>query len=113
MSMTFARLLDPCFEDDDAPFRHYDYRGEPLEDRLYLPCGIDPHKKVCHAAFVHPLPHRQEILSHREIQNQHLSEALWLVEEGQRLEGDGLTEVFGYAHRGGLLLGLGKPAEDD
>jgi hypothetical protein len=85
MSMTFARLLDPCFEDDDDPFRHYDYRGEPLEDRLYLPCGIDPHKKVCHAAFVHPLPHRQEILSHREIQNQHLSGALWLVEEGQRL----------------------------
>ena len=36
MSMTFARLLDPCFEDDDDPFRHYDYRGEPLEDRLYL-----------------------------------------------------------------------------
>jgi hypothetical protein len=27
MSMTFARLLDPCFEDDDDPFRHYDYRG--------------------------------------------------------------------------------------
>ena len=87
MSMTFARLLDPCFEDDDDPFRHYDYRGEPLEDRLYLPCGIDPHKKVCHAAFVHPLPHRQEILSHRQIQNQHLSEALWLVEEGQREAG--------------------------
>jgi hypothetical protein len=34
MSMTFARLLDPCFEDDDDPFRYYDYRGEPLEDRL-------------------------------------------------------------------------------
>lgn len=85
MSMTFARLLDPCFEDDDDPFRHYDYRGEPLEDRLYLPCGIDPHKKVCHAAFVHPLPHRQDILSHCQVQNQHLPDALWLVEEGQRL----------------------------
>ena len=85
MSMTFARLLDPCFEDEADPFCHYDYRGEPLEDRLYLPCGIDPHKKVCHAAFVHPLPHRQEILSHRQVQNQYLSDALWLVEEGQRL----------------------------
>ena len=58
MSMTFARLVDPCFEDEDDPFRHYDYRGEPLEDRFYLPCRIDPHKDVCHAAFVHPLPHR-------------------------------------------------------
>jgi transposase len=85
MSMTFARLLDPCFEDEDDPFRHYDYRGEPLEDRLYLPCGIDPHKKVCHAAFVHPLPHRQDILSHRQVLNQHLPDALWLVEEGRRL----------------------------
>jgi transposase len=85
MSMTFARLLDPCFEDDDDPFRYYDYRGEPLEDRLYLPCGIDPHKDVCHAAFVHPLPHRQEILSHRQVRNQHLADGLWLVQEGQRL----------------------------
>jgi len=85
MSMTFARLLDPCLEDDNDPFSHYDYRGEPLEDRLYLPCGIDPHKKVCHAAFVHPLPHRQDILSHRQVRNQHLPDALWLVEEGQRL----------------------------
>jgi transposase len=85
MSTTFARLLDPSFEDDDDPFCHYDYRCEPLEDRLYLPCGIDPHKNVCHAAFVHPLPHRQEILSHRQVQNQHLADALWLVEEGQRL----------------------------
>ena len=85
MPMTFARLLDPSFEDDDDPFRHYDVRGEPLEDRLYLPCGIDPHKKVCYAAFVHPLPHRQEILSHRSIPNQDLSSALWLVQEGQRL----------------------------
>jgi len=83
--MTFARLLDPCFEDDDDPFRHYDVRGEPLEDRLYLPCGIDPHKKVCYAAFVHPLPHRQEILTHRRIPNRDLQAALWLVQEGKRL----------------------------
>jgi hypothetical protein len=27
MPMTFARLLDPSFEDDDDPFRHYDVRG--------------------------------------------------------------------------------------
>lgn len=85
MPMTFARLLDPCFEDDDDPFRHYDVRGEPLEDRLYLPCGIDPHKKVCYAAFVHPLPHRQEILTHRRIPNRDLQAALWLVQEGKRL----------------------------
>lgn len=36
MSTTFARLIDPTFEDDHAPFRHYDASGEPLEDRLYL-----------------------------------------------------------------------------
>ena len=85
MPMTFARLLDPSFEDDNHPFRHYDARGEPLEDRLYLPCGIDPHKKVCHVAFVHPLPHRQEILSQRSIPNRDLQSALWLVQEGERL----------------------------
>jgi transposase len=85
MSTTFARLLDPCFEDDEDPLRHYDERGKPLEDRLYLPCGIDPHKTVCHAVFVHPLPQRQEILSQRRLKNQHLPDALWLVEEGQRL----------------------------
>jgi len=67
MSMTFARLLDPCFEDEDDPFRHYDARGGPLEDRFHLPCGIDPHKKICYAAFVHSSPHRREILSDREI----------------------------------------------
>lgn len=85
MPMTFARLLDPRFEDDDDPFRHYDVRGEPLEDCLYMPCGVDPHKKVCYAAFVHPLPHRQEILSHRSIPNRDLQAALWLAQEGKRL----------------------------
>jgi len=87
MPMTFARLLDPCFEDEDDPFRHYDARGEPLEDRLYLPCGIDPHKEACAAVFVHPLPQRQEILSQRHVRNQYLPDALWLVEEGRRLAG--------------------------
>ena len=85
MPTTFARLLDPSFEDEDDPFRHYDARGEPLEDRLYLPCGIDPHKKACAAVFVHPLPHRQDILCQRQIQNQYLPDALWLVDEGWRL----------------------------
>jgi transposase len=101
MSTTFARLLDPCFEDEDDPFRHYDARGEPLEDRLYLPCGIDPHKKVCHAAFVHPLPQRQDILSHRELQNQHLADALWLVQEGQRLaESCQATPIYNFETTG-------------
>ena len=85
MPTTFARLLDPSFEDEDDPLRHYDARGEPLEDRLYLPCGIDPHKKVCAAVFVHPLPHRQDILCQRQIHNQYLPDALWLVDEGRRL----------------------------
>ena len=30
MSMTFARLLDPCLEDDNDPFRYYDYQGENI-----------------------------------------------------------------------------------
>ena len=85
MPMTFARLLDPSFEDDKRSLCHYDARGETLENRLYLPCGIDPHKKVCQAAFVHLLPQRQEILSQRSIPNQYLQAALWLVQEGQRL----------------------------
>ncbi|MFQ6058666.1 MAG: IS110 family transposase [Anaerolineae bacterium] len=85
MSMTFARLLDPAFEDDHDPFRHYDPAGEPLEDRLYLPCGIDPHSKVCGVAFVHPLPHRQDVLVEREIRNNSLEDVAWLIGTGQRL----------------------------
>lgn len=85
MPMTFARLLDPTFEDDDDPFRFYDPSGEPLEDRLYLPCGIDPHSKVCGVVFVHPLPHRQDILAQRIIRNNNLQDVTWLMETGLRL----------------------------
>jgi transposase len=85
MSMTFARLLDPAFEDDDDPFRFYDSSGEPLEDRLYLPCGIDPHSQVCAAVFVHPLPQRKDILEQRIIPNNDLRGVTWLIETGHRL----------------------------
>ncbi len=85
MPMTFARLLDPAFEDDADPFRHYDPSGEPLEDRLYVPCGIDPHKDICGAVFVHPFPHRQDILVEREIRNNDLEDATWLVDTGRHL----------------------------
>ena len=85
MSTTFARLIDPTFEDDHDPFRHYDASGEPLEDRLYLPCGIDPHSQVCGVAFVHPLPQRQEVLLERHLHNNCLEDVTWLMETGDRL----------------------------
>jgi len=83
--MTFARLLDPAFEDEHDPFRYYDPAGEPLEDRLYLPCGVDPHSKLCGVAFVHPLPQRQDVLVERQIRNNSLEDVTWLIETGRRL----------------------------
>ncbi len=56
MSSSFSRILDPSFENVDDPFKHYNPRGEPLEDRLYLPCGIDPDKKGLGVAFLHLFP---------------------------------------------------------
>ena len=85
MSRSYARLLDPALEDDDQPFAGYDVEREPLEDRLYLPCGIDPHGDVCGVVFAHPYPQVKEILTQRLIRNNHLEDMLWLIETGNRL----------------------------
>jgi transposase len=85
MSRTYARLLDPVFEDDDEPFAGYDSRREPLDDRLYLPCGIDPHGDICGVVFVHPYPQCKEILSKRIIRNNNLQDVMWMIDTGDRL----------------------------
>jgi transposase len=80
-----ARLLDPTFEAIPDPFYGYDKRQEPLPDRLYLPCGIDPGKKECGVAFLHPLPAHDEVLAHKTIRNCHLEDAQWLLASGNKL----------------------------
>jgi len=40
MSTTFARLIDPTFEDDHDPFRHYDASGEPWKIGSTYPAGL-------------------------------------------------------------------------
>jgi transposase len=85
MSRAYARLLDPQLEVEADPFAGYDARLEPLEDRLYLPCGVDPHGDICGVVFAHPYPQRKEILTQRIIRNNHLEDMLWLIETGDRL----------------------------
>ena len=80
-----ASLLDPTFEAIPDPFYGYDKRQEPLPDRLYLPCGIDPGKKECGVAFLHPLPAHDEVLAHKTIRNCHLEDAQWLLASGNKL----------------------------
>ena len=78
---SFSRILDPQFEDFSNPFKHYNAQGEPLEDKLYLPCGIDPAKKELGVAFVHPYPQNNTVLEKRNIQNLSFSDANWLIEK--------------------------------
>lgn len=85
MSRAYARLLDPQLQAQADSFADYDARLEPLEDRLYLPCGVDPHGDMCGVVFAHPYPQRKEILAQRIIRNNHLEDMLWLIETGDRL----------------------------
>jgi transposase len=85
MSSSFSRILDPSFEDMDDPFKHYDATGEPLEDRLYLPCGIDPDKRELSVAFLHPFPQNNQVLKKRRIKNVNLKDASWLISTGKEL----------------------------
>ena len=82
---TFAKVFDPTFEDLADPYRHYNADGEPLEDRLYLPVGFDPAKRVTEGVALHPYPGQDQILLQRTIPTTGLTEAFRLVEETQRL----------------------------
>src|SRR5579883_2708020 len=82
---TFAKVFDPTFEDLADPYRHYNADGEPLEDRLYLPVGFDPAKRVTEVVALHPYPGQDQILLQRTIPTTGLTEAFRLVEETQRL----------------------------
>ena len=82
---SFARILDPTFEDMTNPFKCYDSRGEPLEDKLYLPCGIDPAKKELGVVFVHPYPQNNSALEQRIIRNLSFEDANWLIDTGVAL----------------------------
>lgn len=66
---SFARILDPKFEDFSHPFKYYDAQGEPLEDKMYLPCGIDPAKKELGVVFIHPYPQNNNVLEKKIIEN--------------------------------------------
>jgi len=82
---SFSRILEPEFEDFLNPFKYYDAQGEPLEDKLYLPCGIDPAKKELGVVFVHPYPQNNTVLEQRIIKNLSFSDANWLIETGVTL----------------------------
>lgn len=51
MTRSTAHLLDPALADAADPWAGYDPNAEPLEDRLYLPVGVDPHGDVCGAQY--------------------------------------------------------------
>ncbi len=85
MSQFNAHLLDPALEDPAEPLAGYDVSQEPLEDRLYLPVGVDPHGDICGVVFAHPYPQSKEVLTQRIIRNNNLQDMLWLIETGDRL----------------------------
>lgn len=85
MSRSYASYLDPQLTDCEQPFQGYQAAGEPLEDRLYLPCGIDPHGDICGVCFVHPYPQCKEVLCQKLIRNNDLKEMLWLIAQGDEL----------------------------
>jgi hypothetical protein len=55
MSSSQAHLLDSALADATDPFAGYDSSAEPLEDRLYLPVGVDPHGDTCGVVFARPI----------------------------------------------------------
>jgi hypothetical protein len=69
MDRSVAHVLDPALAPADAPFADSDISAEPLEDRLYLPVGVDPHGDICGVVFAHPYPQSKEVLSQRIIRN--------------------------------------------
>lgn len=81
----FAKVCDPTVEDLADPYRHYTSDGEPLEDRLYLPVGFDPAKRVTEVVALHPYPGQDQIVLQRTLPTTGLTETFWLVEETQRL----------------------------
>ena len=85
MTRSVAHLLDPALADAEDPFADYDGSTEPLEDRLYLPVGVDPHGDICGVVFAHPYPQSKEVLTQRIIRNNNLQDMLWLIETGDRL----------------------------
>ncbi len=85
MASSTAHLLDPALADAADPFAGYDPSAEPLEDRLYLPVGVDPHGDICGVVFAHPYPQSKEVLTQRIIRNNNLQDMLWLIETGDRL----------------------------
>jgi len=90
MSRRYTNHLDPQLPDGDQLWDGYDPAGEPLEDRLYLPCGVDPHGDICGVCFVHPYPQGKEVLCQKIIQNNDLKDMLWLIATG-----DGLAARYG------------------
>ena len=96
LSSSFSRILDPSFEEMDDPFKYYDQGGEPLEDRLYLPCGMDPDKKQLGVAFLHPFPQNNQVLEKRKINNIDFDAASWLISTGKDLaQGFSATPIYG------------------
>lgn len=82
---SFCRILDPELDDLENPFKNYNAQGEPLEDKLYLPCGIDPAKKELGIAFLNPYPQNNNVLETKIIQNLSFSDANWLIAKGVAL----------------------------
>jgi transposase len=85
MIRSMAHLLDPALADAANSRAGYDPSAEPLEDRLYLPVGVDPHGDICGVVFAHPYPQSKEVLTQRIIRNNNLQDMLWLIETGDRL----------------------------
>ena len=85
MTRVDAHLLDPALADAADPCAGDDPSAEPLEDRLYLPVGVDPHGDICGVVLAHPYPQSKEVLTQRIIRNNDLQDMLWLIETADRL----------------------------
>jgi hypothetical protein len=81
----FAEVFDPTFEDLVEPYGLSPADGDPLEDGLSVPVGVDPATRVTAVVALHSFPGQDQIVLPRTLHTTGLPEGFGLGEGTQRL----------------------------
>jgi hypothetical protein len=81
----FAEVFDPTFEDLVEPYGPSPADGDPLEDGLSVPVGVDPATRVTAVVALHSSPGQDQIVLPRTLHTTGLPEGFGLGEGTQRL----------------------------
>ncbi len=81
----FAEVFDPTFEDLVEPYGPSPADGDPLEDGLSVPVGVDPATRVTAVVALHSFPGQDQIVLPRTLHTTGLPEGFGLGEGTQRL----------------------------